>query len=41
LPYGQRFAGPALVLERETTTLIGENAEFHRHADDHLVVDLL
>lgn len=40
LPHGTRFQGPALVIERETTTLIGDRAEFHRHSDDHLIVDL-
>jgi N-methylhydantoinase A len=40
LPRGVRFAGPALVVERETTTLVGANAEFYRHSDDHLIVNL-
>jgi hypothetical protein len=35
-----RFSGPALIVERETTTLVGMDAEFHRHNDDHLIVDL-
>lgn len=40
LERGVRYPGPALVVERETTTLVGTDAEFYRHDDDHLVVDL-
>jgi N-methylhydantoinase A len=40
LPREVRFSGPALIVERETTTLVGMDAEFHRHNDDHLIVDL-
>jgi len=41
LPPETRFPGPALVVERETTTLVGAGAQFYRHRDDHLVIDLL
>lgn len=40
LPRETRFRGPALVVERETTTLVGTDAEFYRHSDDHLIVAL-
>jgi N-methylhydantoinase A len=41
LPRDVRFSGPALVVERETTTLVGVGAEFYRHSDDHLIINLL
>jgi N-methylhydantoinase A len=40
LPEGQRFAGPAIVEERETSVVIGPGAQFHRDAAGHLVIGM-
>ena len=39
LPVGQRFSGPAIVEERETSTAIGPDAVFHRDGAAHLVIE--
>jgi N-methylhydantoinase A len=40
LPEGQRFAGPAIVEERETSTIIGPGASVSRDAAGHLVIEM-
>ena len=40
LPPGETFDGPAIVEERETSTVIGPGARFHRDAAGHLVITM-
>ncbi|BBK32802.1 N-methylhydantoinase A [Stella humosa] len=40
LPAGEWFAGPAIVEERETSTVVGPGARFRHDAAGHLVIEL-
>ncbi len=40
LPTGEWFDGPAIVEERETTTVVGPGSRFGQDAMGHLVIEL-